>query len=106
MKTFNREIQDIINETRGRGNTTWILKSAIDNPEVILMFGDRRTALENGNIYCNMVADLPWWKRYWRRFTGKDRIEPLFTYYGENLRGMKRPIVFDISAINKGICRI
>lgn len=92
----------IIASTRRSGNTTWILKAAIDNPNCIIVCRDANQANYQAKLYNKMILNQPWYKKLWWKIVGRE--EPVFASVSDTdafryaSREM-RAVIFDNSAI-------
>jgi hypothetical protein len=92
----------IIASTRRSGNTTWILKGAINNPNCIIVCLSEQYAKQLSLVYRKMLYDQPWYKKLWWKIVGREA--PVFTSLSNcstirDSRGKRMPIIFDNSAI-------
>lgn len=87
-------IKDIVDSTRQTGNTTWILKVAINNPNCAIVSKNPRY-LED--MYFKLFYDLPWYKRLYHKLFIKKH--PMFITKEYNFYGIKVPVIFDNSAL-------
>jgi hypothetical protein len=88
---YKNTLFGIVNENRQCGNTTWILKSAIENPECIILCYNMRNAKELENKYFHMLEE--------RSIDRKGRKHPKFLSKNSDLKGYKLPVIFDNSAL-------
>lgn len=108
---MNTDINKMIDVTRMRGNTTWILESAIKNPNIIII---ARNAKHKEELYKKLQkivqnnllieqSKKPWYKKAWEYFFPKKTkvkypsIACIHDY--DKLRGIETPIVFDLYSI-------
>lgn len=85
----------IILETRRRGQTQWLLKSAMKNPNVVIMCATESQKKDLVVRYTRMLAEAPWYVKLWRRYFGTPWPKFLTASDQMKLRGMKAPVVFD-----------
>jgi hypothetical protein len=83
----------IVERYRQNGNSTWILKSAIENPKCIIVSYNKANAEGLKLKYFEMLKNLPWWKRW------KHKVYPKFLSLNDNFDGYNLPIIFDNSAL-------
>lgn len=87
------KILEIIDQNRGKGNTIWLLKSAINNPNIVIVCIDLKHCQYLKNNYFKLLKKEPWYRKLkWKLFGRK---HPLFKSINENFRGISKPIVFD-----------
>ena len=95
MKT----LKEIINSNRGNGNTTWILKNTILNPECIIMCLNESHKKEMTYLYKKYFHESAWYiKLYWKIFVRK---EPVFLTRNDIFVGIKIPIIFDNDSLRE-----
>lgn len=105
MQNLER-VEVIAKATRGRSSSTYLLQSAIQNPKVILVYWDVKTAGYFRKIYLEMLDESlkkSWWRRLLLKFytpTVNPNDMPIFASLSADLRGYKRPIVFDNSCFS------
>jgi len=86
-------VLDIIITTRGTGNTTWILKSAIMQPNCVIVSKNRSQSFLLEKNYLEIFSEQKWCKKlYWKLFINKS---PKFMSIEQNFKGLKLPIIFD-----------
>lgn len=80
---------------RNTGNTSWILKAALNNPECIIVVGTTGElhALISG--YEKLINNSPWYKKIYWKLT--KRSYPTFTTVDNVIPGGKLPLIFDNS---------
>ncbi len=86
-------IREIVYETRRTGNTSWILQSAIRNPNCIIVGKDLKQAHHLREEFIRMMIKSPWYKKLWWKIFGYK--EPLFVPISYTFRGENIPIIFD-----------
>ena len=80
---------------RCTGNTSWILKSALNNPECIIVVGTTGELHALNREYEKLINNSPWYKKiYW---TLTKRSYPKFTTVDNVIPGDKLPLIFDNS---------
>ena len=103
----SENVETIAKAARGGSSSTYLLQSAIQNPKVILVYWDKRTAEYFKEIYLEMVEESmkkSWWNRFLSKLytpTVKSKDMPIFASLSADLRGYRRPVVFDNSALIK-----
>jgi hypothetical protein len=89
--------KEIAERYRQNGNSTWIIKSAIENPECIILTYNKASADDMKDNYFAMLEAAHWTKKLkWWLFGRK---HPKFLSISSNLDGYKLPIIFDNSAM-------
>ena len=83
--------------SRQSGNTTWLLKAAINNPNCIIIAKNGRGAKELQNRYYSLLNEESWLKRIWWKLFG--RKHPSFRTIDYSFNGLKKPIIFDNSSL-------
>ncbi len=91
------KVEDIIHQSRRTGNTTWILKSAVNNPNCVIVVNNQRYAKDLEHLYNNMLLLSPWYKRVYWSFFGRG--VPQFVSISSDFRGYNKPIIFDNSSL-------
>lgn len=88
-------VQDIVNSTRRLGNSTWILRAAIDQPNIIIVAKNEQHANELKKTYYWLCDQEPWYVKLKWRFFG--RPEPRFMSVNSRtgFAGYKIPVIFD-----------
>ena len=107
MRTYNLQLQnyyddmnrlqEIVRDTRQTGSTTWILKSAIKNPECIIVCRNMQQAKGLERKYNKMLSDVWLGKKLWWKLFG--RKQPKFLSIRSNFRGFGLPVIFDNASI-------
>lgn len=92
-----KKIKDIVVSNRQKGNTTWILKSAMKNPNCIIVTSNKTNSYELKSMYFAFLKAQPLYKKIIRRLIGKKN--PIFKSIDDDLRGYNLPIIFDNSAL-------
>ena len=91
------KLERIIHETRGSGNTTWILKSALHNPDCIIVCGNSDHARYMHSIYNDMINNSGFFRRLYWKYINRSR--PLFVTPEYNFKGkghlLMKPVIFD-----------
>jgi len=89
------EIKKIVLKTRGSGNTLWILKSAIKQPNCIIVSKDLKSAKQLENNYFQLLSKVSWIKRvFWKIIKRKN---PKFLSINSGFDGITSPVIFDNS---------
>lgn len=99
-KTF--DLKNLIRSFRQQGNTTYLLDSAINDPNVTIIVANKAHAKEMEEQYKHRLKNLVWWKKLMRKLSGKDAISPKFipVRNSKDLQGVTRtPIIIDLYAI-------
>lgn len=108
---MNTDIEKMIDVTRMRGNTRWILESAIKNPNIIIIARNAKHKEQLHKMYLKLIeknllieeAIKPCYKKAWEYFfPKKSKVKhALFAciYDYDKLRGLNIPIVFDLYSI-------
>ena len=91
------KLEEIIRRTRATGNTTWILQSAVDNPNCIIISKNMQQAKQLEKAYFLLVEKSPWYKKLIWKFFG--RVNPKFVSLDFRFEGSRLPIVFDNEAL-------
>ena len=89
------KIEEIIKQTRRSGNTTWILKSAILNPDCIIVCG--RPDLMEKMFKMHLLKSM-WYTKLWWKLNGSKI--PKFVALNYNFHGINVPVIFDNGALN------
>ena len=107
-----RTIQDAVWNYRRKFRTTFILKAAINNPNVIIVFRNKEEVKREESHYneliskLNVIQKLSLKKINWKFFKNpldytffKTQLKPLFISVSEleKIRGCNRALVFDNS---------
>jgi len=86
-------ITEIVYSTRRTGNTTWILKAAIRNPECIIVSKNMMQVQYLADEYHRLLSKSIWYKKlYWKWFGRK---HPRFMTINSRFEGMNLPVIFD-----------
>ena len=80
---------------RCTGNTSWILKAALNNPECIIVVGNSAALRELSSEYEKLINNSPWYKKIYWKLT--KRSYPKFTTVDNVIPGAKLPLIFDNS---------
>lgn len=93
----SESIRNICQYFRRKGCTSWILKSALKNPRVVIVAHTERYANDLRTEYLCMLKNRSFFEKFIAFF--REYEEPIFVSYirPEILRGLNRPIVFDNS---------
>lgn len=90
----------IYQASRRQGSTEWLLKAAMNNPNVIIVAPTEEYANNLRKRYTRMIYVAPWYKRTWWFFFGK--VMPSFiSVEGTHHAIFRAPIVFDNSALDE-----
>lgn len=96
---MKRQIE-IIHSHRRTGNTEWLLKSAIKNPNVTIICRDESNVRILRERYYHMLSGYNWITRKWWSVFGRKHPKFISIHNaGRKLRGTGDPIAFDNSAI-------
>jgi hypothetical protein len=84
-------IFETVQENRGTGSTNWLFNAALDNPNVIFVFGSRRVMKKEKERYDKLYEE----------FANPHAEKPLFFSLEDVhcIRGYNKPIVFDNSCL-------
>ena len=86
-------LEEIIRTTRRTGNTTWILQSAIENPNCIIVARDIGHAKDLEQAYKMLLSKSAWYKKLcWKWFGRKS---PKFVSLDFRFDGYRLPVIFD-----------
>lgn len=94
---MNNKLEEIIRRTRATGNTTWILQSAVDNPNCIIISKNMQQAKQLEKAFYSLLQKKPWYKKIIWKFFG--RVNPKFVSLDFRFEGSRFPIVFDNGAL-------
>lgn len=106
---MNNKIVNFLREAgliRQAGQTTWLLKAALNNPNCILVFGNNSIAITAKRRYEELKLEswdnLPFYKKWFLNKTKwMSRKNPIFLSVNQDsLRGRSLPIIFDSSCFN------
>lgn len=89
--------KEIAEKYRQNGNSTWILRSAIENPECIIVAYDNTCAQGLKDEYFYMLENSHWLKKLKWEIYG--RKHPVFLSLKDDLSNYKLPIIFDNSSM-------
>lgn len=84
---------------RKEDGTTWMLKSAIDNPDVVIVSKDAASMAHLKRQYNWLLSKSPWYKRL--RWALYDRIHPTFITLVSGFGETSKPIVFHNESLTK-----
>lgn len=90
-----KNVREIVEISRRSGNTTWILKSAIENPNCIIVAYNKSYAKDLEREYNRLLKKSIWYKRIIWYF--QKRRKPLFVSDNFDFRGYNLPVIFDNS---------
>ena len=90
-------LQEIIRKTRASGNTTWILKSAIQNPNCIIVARNSQQAKCLEQAYKRLLLKNAWYKKLWWKLVG--RKSPKFVSLDFKFENHRLPVIFDNGAL-------
>lgn len=82
---------------RSSGNTEWILKSAINNSNCIIVSKNKDYSRDLEFTFKTLLKKSIWYKRFFWFLFG--RKYPKFKTIDSNLAGLNCPIIFDNSAL-------
>lgn len=102
METEQKHIDNvhkIINIGRQRGNTTWLLRAAIKQPNVMIVCRNQTSVAEMTKSYKKLLQKEPWYKKFWWWCFGRSNPKFVTVNNPDNLRGINFPTVFDNGAI-------
>ena len=68
MKEIEQKVQTILSNCRASGNTTWILKSAINNPNCIIVTKSLQHKEDLQYAYNRLLYKETWYKKLFRKF--------------------------------------
>jgi hypothetical protein len=91
------KIKKIIELSRQTGNTTWILESAIERPNCIIVSRNAEQAKNLEKTYFKLIFNSPWYKKLIWKFFG--RKHPKFVSLDFSIRGYNVPVIFDNSSL-------
>jgi len=91
------KITEIVHRTRNTGNTTWILKAAIKQPNCIIVSKSKRDAEYLEWKYFQILSKSAWYKKLWWKWFG--RKHPKFLSLYNDFRGLGLPVIFDNGAL-------
>ncbi len=91
------DLQEIVCQTRRTGNTTWILKAAIKNPECAIVSKNMSQAKHLEHQYIKMLFNMWWGQRLWWKWFG--RKHPKFLSRHCDFNGLRLPVIFDNGAL-------
>lgn len=87
------KIEEIVYKTRATGNTTWILQSAIERPNCIIVSRTIEQAKNLEQTYKILLSKSAWYKKlYWKWFGRKS---PKFVSLSFRFEGYRLPVIFD-----------
>lgn len=90
-------INEICQITRRSGNTLWILKGTVKNPNCVIVCKDKNHLKYMNNMYHYLLSTSPWYlKIYWRVFGRK---HPKFLTLDSNFSGHKGAVIFDNASL-------
>jgi hypothetical protein len=98
-KTF--ELKNIIRSVRQQGSTTYLLNAAINNPDVTIIVANQSQAKQLEAQYLEKLNSLSWWKKFFRKISGKDAQKPKFIPV-RNSRDVsinRTPVIIDLYAV-------
>lgn len=90
-------LQEIVYSTRQTGNTTWILKAAIKNPECVIVSKNMQQAKFLEREYYKLLLNAWWGQKLWWKLFG--RKHPKFLCLNSEFRGFSLPVIFDNGAL-------
>jgi hypothetical protein len=90
-------LEEIIRTTRATGNTTWILQSAIERPNCIIVSRNMQQAKHLEQAYKSLLSQSAWYKKlWWKWFVRKS---PKFVSLDFRFEGCRLPVIFDNGAL-------
>ena len=92
-------LEKIIRDTRGTGNTTWILQAAIENPNCFIVARNAIEASTIKDMYKKLLLKSAWYRKLWWKLRG--RKHPKFVSLHYDFRGNSLPVIFDNGALFK-----
>jgi hypothetical protein len=90
-------VEQIIVETKATGNTTWILQSAIERPNCIIVSRYEYQAKYLEQSYKTLLSKSAWYKKLWWKCFG--RKNPMFVTLSFRFVGCRLPVIFDNCAL-------
>lgn len=95
---MNADIEKIISYSRRSGSTTYLIKAALRDPNVIIVCASARHASQLSDLFRIYINKMPRIKR-WFWYKRNKGIMPIFTSSFASIAGAHRPVVFDNYAI-------
>jgi hypothetical protein len=86
-------LEEIIRTTRATGNTTWILQSAIERPNCIIVSRNMQQVKHLEQAYKSLLSKSAWYKKLWWKWFG--RKNPKFVSLDFRFEGYPLPVIFD-----------
>ena len=87
------KITEIVYKTRRTGNTTWILKAAIKQPNCVIVVKNMQQVKHLQKNYYQLLSKSTWYQKlYWKWFGRK---HPKFMTINSSFEGLGLPIIFD-----------
>ena len=87
------KIKEIVYKTIATGNTTWILKAAIKQPNFVIISKNMQQAKNLERNYFYLLSKCVWYQKlYWKWFGRK---HPKFMTIDSRFEGLGLPIIFD-----------
>lgn len=86
-------LEEIIRTTRATGNTTWILQSAIERPNCIIVSIDMEQAKHLEKAYKSLLSKSAWYKKIWWKWFGRKTQK--FVSLDFRFEGYRMPVIFD-----------
>lgn len=90
-------VENIVHQTRGTGNTTWLLKAAINDPDCIIIARNGENKNDLYDHYHWLLGKERWYRRLWWRVFG--RKHPEFRTLRYSFNGVREPVIFDNSSL-------
>jgi hypothetical protein len=87
----------IVLQTRNTGNTSWILKAAINSPNCTIVAKTAQQAKHLQNEYFYLLSREPWYKHLYWTIVG--RINLNFMCINSDFSNQHTPVIFDNSAL-------
>lgn len=92
------KLRYIADATKRQGQTTWILKAAIAQPNCAIVSKTTQQARYLKKEYERLISKSSWHKKlYWKMFGRK---QPLFLTVDCAFYGTRRPVIFDNSTFS------
>jgi hypothetical protein len=90
-------LEEIIITTRRSGNTTWIVESAVENPNCIIVSRNMQQAKRLEKKYKDLIKKKSWYKKtIWKLFGRK---KPKFVSLNYDFSIDDVPVIFDSGAL-------
>ena len=86
LQRYYDDIHEVVAHTRQQGNTTWLLKAALKNPDCIIVVG-------------NHMHRKELLKRLYKMTEGKQVALPEIMTKYQSFHGLNKPVIFDIASL-------